>query len=55
MNRKWSNEEKNIDNLIKLMNLYSVKYKENLKRMSTAAEPGNADVGHNVYYLTNFS
>ena len=33
--------------------IYGVK--ERLKRTSTEAEPGNADVERKVHYLTNFS
>ena len=29
--------------------------KESLKRTNIAEDPGNADVGRNVHYLTNFS
>ena len=35
--------------------LANIGYKESLKDISTAAEPGNAVVGQNVNYITNLS
>ena len=35
--------------------LANIEYKESLKRTSTAAGTGNADVGQKVHYLTNLS